>query len=128
MERRGRTVFDGINLLWAALFLVSAALQLNDPDPLRWILIYASAASACLVHRVAPRAWLPPAIVGLAALTWAGLDAPRVLPGLRFGDLFRSMKAETPSIEESRELLGLLIVAGWMAVLVLRTRRRTRAS
>jgi hypothetical protein len=33
------------------------------------------------------------------------------------------MKAETPRIEESREALGLLIVAAWMAVLPIRSWR-----
>jgi transmembrane protein TMEM220 len=31
------------------------------------------------------------------------------------GHLFASMKADTPAIELSREFLGLLIVAAWMA-------------
>jgi hypothetical protein len=39
-----------------------------------------------------------------------------------FADLFKTMKAETPTIEESRETLGLLIVALWMAILAFRHR------
>lgn len=111
----------------AILFLISALLQYNDPDPLRWAALYGGAAIACVVSRPASAPWLLPAAVGLAALIWAGAMAPHVLPNLAFRELFLTMKAETPSIEESRELLGLLIIAAWMGVRVatgLRKRRR----
>jgi hypothetical protein len=117
--------FDVARFLMGGLFLVSAALQWNDPDPLRWAVLYALAGVASLVPLRGRGGWLLPAVVGLAALVWAGLLAPEVVPVMELLDLFGSMKAETPTIESSRELLGLLLVAGWMAVLVVAARRRS---
>jgi hypothetical protein len=115
------------NIVMAVLFFVSALLQYNDPDPLPWMALYGAAGAACLLRGRGRTAWLLPALVGGAALVWALAMAPYVLPHLRFGDLFQSMKAETPAIEENRELLGILIVAAWMAVLALTSLRRKSA-
>ena len=123
---RSRGGFGTANVVVATLFLISAAVQLNDPDPVGWTAIYGSAAAACLVRRSSRHAWLLAGLVGLAALIWAATLTP-VLAEFRPGDLFRSMKAETPSIEKSRELLGLLIVFAWMVVLIV-VSRRTRAA
>jgi hypothetical protein len=119
---RLRGVGRGVNLAMAALFLASAGLQLNDPDPLRWIAVYSGAAVACIAADRAPRAWIPAAAIGLVAMAWASTTAS-VLPRMKGADLFRSMKAETPVIEESREFLGLLVVAGWMTWLTVRALR-----
>ena len=117
--------FELVNRIVALLFLVSAAIQYNDPDPWLWVAIYGSAAAACLVWERNRRTWPFAALVGLVALVWGGMLTP-VLADFRFGDLFRSMKAKTPAIELSRELLGLLIIAGWMGVLVFLSRRSAR--
>ena len=47
-----------------ALFFVSAALQLNDPDPLYWIAVYAAAGVAAVLHALAR---------ANAAVTWLAL-------------------------------------------------------
>ena len=44
--------FDWINAVVSLLFVVSAVLQLNDPDPLAWVLIYLGAALACWLPRL----------------------------------------------------------------------------
>jgi hypothetical protein len=97
-----------------AAFALSAIVQYNDPDPLGWMAIYAAAAAA----GIAWRRWPFALAVGLVAAAWAAALAPQALPGLRPGDLVKTMHAGTPSIELGRELLGLVLVAGWMAVLV----------
>jgi hypothetical protein len=111
--------FRMINLAVAMLFFASAALQLNDPDPARWVAIWAAAGVACLADRRIRPAWLVPAVVGAMALLWA-LTGVGVLAEMTFSDLFREMKAQTPVIEESREFLGLAIIAAWMTVLTFR--------
>jgi hypothetical protein len=100
-----------------AVFAASALLQYNDPDPLGWTAIYGAAALAALGWPRLRPPWLLPVAVGLAATGWAAALAPQALPGLRPADLVKTMHAGTPSIELGRELLGLLIVAVWMAVL-----------
>jgi len=117
----GRT-FAIANGVLAALFLVSALLQFNDPDSLRWFAMYVAAAAACVVAWRVRGGWWAPAAIGLVAVAWAVALSP-ILPDLRFDDLAREMKAANPRIELSRELLGLLIIATWMIVLVVVSRR-----
>src|SRR5688500_5955901 len=99
------------------LYLFSAAVQGNDPDPLRWIAVYAAAAAACglaLAHLHRAARLLAMAIAAVA-LVWSLTLMPGVLaapPSL--ADLFvPAMK--TVAVEEAREALGLWIVAAGMA-------------
>ncbi len=126
MAERHPAGFDLANLALAALFLVAAALQYNDPDPELWMPLYLGAMAGCLLVWRAPAHWLLPAAVAAVALGWAATMAPTVLPRFVLADLVRSMKAENPAIEESRELGGLLIVAAWMLVLTARAVRARR--
>lgn len=112
--------------LMGILFVFAAAVQYNDPDPIRWMAIYGLAALACglaLAGRL-PR-WAP-VVVGLAALVWAATLAPRVVGRVSLGDLFESYAMKSEPVEEAREMGGLLIVAGWMAVLAVVGSRRAR--
>lgn len=117
---------DKPNLVMGVLFLVSAALQWNDPDPWGWALIYGTAGivsiAAARPRRTSGTTWVRPlaGCVALIALVWAAMLAPQALPGLTFRHLFGSMQAETPAVELSREWLGLLWVAVWMIVVLLR--------
>jgi len=103
---------DGLFLL---LFAFSVVLQVNDPDPLRWIAIYSAAALACLVS--SQLHWFFPAAVGLVALAWATTLAPAVIGNVPFLSMFEEFEMKNIAIEESREMYGLLLVAFWMAVL-----------
>ena len=127
MARKSGRAFGAVNGGFGILFLISAAIQFNDPDPVRWTLIWAAAAAACLVRGRVGWDWLLAGAVCAAALLWAAILAPSALPGLELGDLAKAMQAETPQIELGRELLGLLIVAVWMAVLVFVGSRRAGA-
>ena len=111
-----------INWVVAGLFLVSALLQLNDPDPWGWIAVYLAAAVACLLADRGPRGWWLAAAVALVSLIWAAALSP-ILPEVQLSDLARSMKAESPQIELGRELLGLVMICAWMVLLVVISRR-----
>jgi len=111
------------HILAGVLFALAAVLQLNDPDPVRWLTLYALAAMACWLGPERPTRWLLAAAVGLAALTWALLLAPRVLPTLEWSNLLRAKDPRFPVIEETRELSGLVLVAVWMVVRVRALRR-----
>jgi hypothetical protein len=103
------------------LFLIAVAVQYNDPDPLRWMAIYGAATAACALdwRGRLPR-WLAPT-VGLVALAWTLTLIPKVVGRVELGGLFREVAMASLAIEEAREALGLLIVAGWMLVLVVRS-------
>lgn len=110
------------NVVFALVFVFSAVVQWNDPDPYVWVVVYGAAAAACVqAIRRRNRVWLP-AAVGLVALAWAASFAPGVLGEVEFLEMFGAFEMESVAIEESREMYGLLIVAGWMAVLVVRSR------
>ena len=119
MNSRG---FQALALVMTVLCLVSTLLQYNDPDVLPWTALYGAATliSAWAAFRPATLRWFPPVLVGLVAAVWAIVIGTHIQGGLAFADLFKTMKAELPAIEESRETLGLIIVAVWMAVLAIR--------
>ncbi|MGB2716432.1 MAG: transmembrane 220 family protein [Vicinamibacterales bacterium] len=116
----------------AILFGVAALLQLNDPDPLRWISIYASASAlaayAALTSRVPI---LATCTLGAVALVW-GLSVSfqfdrRILPG----ELFYTWKMYDQRAELAREAGGLFITVAWSvasAIRALMLNRRKRSA
>jgi hypothetical protein len=117
-------MFRVVNLVMAILFAISAALQYNDPDPIQWFLIYAAA--AVVSGMVALRRRFPsvlPIVVGLVAVVWSVWIMTHMHGGFAWHQLAEEMHASTPTIEESRESLGLLIVAVWMFVVALGRKR-----
>lgn len=121
--RQGRP-FVAVNTVMLLAFVGSAVVQWNDPDPVRWMLLYSSAAVACALHLFGVLPWRLAAAVGVVALVWSAIWAPGVITNAPIGQLFTTYQMMSPEIEEARELLGLLIVAGWMAVLVAVRRRQ----
>jgi hypothetical protein len=104
----------------ALLFAFAAYLQFNDPDPIRWTLIYAApmVVAAWAAWRPAGYPWPLPAAIAAVALIWAATIAPRALGKIKLSQMFASWEMKDASVEENREMFGLLIVAAWMIVLV----------
>ena len=111
---RAWKVADALFLL---MFAFSVVVQVNDPDPLAWMAIYGAAAIACLLSLMGRLPWWFAVITGLVALAWAATIAPRVIGQVPFLDMFAEFEMRDIAVEESREMYGLLIVGGWMAVL-----------
>ena len=107
----------------ALLFLFGAVVQYNDPDPLRWMLIYLAAAVACVLAIAKRLRWWFAAIVGTVALVWAATLAPAAFPNVRFLEMFAAWEMANERVEEGREMYGLLLIAIYMAVLVVASRR-----
>jgi len=109
----------------AALLAVSVALQYNDPDPIRWMLIYGAGAavSIALPHKRA--AWVVGFVVGLAALAWAIYLLTVVWGRMELSDLTSKMSEKGGAVEQGREAGGLGIEAVWL--LFASGFRRTRA-
>ena len=101
-----------VNSVFGVMFVISMAVQYNDTDPWLWMMIYGAAATACFVSGRFPWSRALSALVAIASLGWA-TTMLGVLSDLQFADLFRSMKAQTPIIEEGREFLGLMLVGAW---------------
>ncbi len=123
MARRIWLAADALLLL---MFVLSAAVQFNDPDPLRWAAMYGAAAVVCLLSLVGRVAKWQPLGVGAIALIWAVTIAPRVIGRVDPKSMFSAWEMKNISIEESREMYGLLLVALWMAVVAVRAERSTK--
>ena len=116
------------NVVMFFVFLSFVAVQYNDPDPYLWMPMYGAAALSCWLRWKARPYKLLAAITALVALVWAGFWAPDVLGKVDFVDMFSSWHMITIHVEEEREMYGLLIVAVWMAVLLLSARKRSAES
>src|SRR2546426_517189 len=104
----------------------SHAIYAHPADPIRWMSIYGMAALGCGLAYREKLHWSIPAATGVVALIWAATIAPRVLGKASLGEMFQSWEMHSELIEEEREMCGLLIVAFWMAVLLLVTSVRSR--
>ncbi len=98
----------------AVLFLIMAAIQLNDPDPAYWVAVYALVAvvpAARVFRRRLPKTSLLAAGMVLAGLL---ISLPGFIDYLSSGDyssIGGKMMAVKPYVESAREFLGLLIAA-----------------
>jgi hypothetical protein len=115
-----------LHLLFAALFGLGAAVQYNDPDPLRWMAIYLAAAVICGLAAAGRIRWPAPAVVALVALAWAATLAPGVIGAVQPEELVSAWEMKDARVEEGREMYGLLIIAAWMSVIAVTGLRRAR--
>ena len=113
MKGRLWTLANGIMLL---LFVLSTVVQVNDPDPIRWMCIYGAAATVCglEMRRRAP-AWAPVAIAFIA-LVWAGSIVSRA-HDVPISSMFAQWEMHDLRVEEAREMYGLTIVGVWMMLI-----------
>ena len=102
-----------LSTLMILLALVSAYLQLNDPDPERWFAIYFACAVVALLAALGrPLRWLSMS-VGAIAFLWALAIVPELLGSWSPEQLTATMSSEHPEVEFGRECAGLLIVASY---------------
>ena len=105
-----------LNIVFVLIFILSAALQYNDPDPYLWIPIYLYGAFLCyLAYRNKYNSTLY--IIGLlfyiGYAVYLFFDKQGVLSWANEHDaesITQTMKATKPWIEETREFGGLLIL------------------
>ena len=104
------------NLIFCLLFVFSAALQYNDPDPYIWIPIYMYGAVLCWLafrNKYYPKAYLIGIIIYLVYAIGLFFWKNGVLDWVtkhNAEDIAATMKAEKPWIEETREFFGLMIL------------------
>ncbi|HTF20739.1 MAG TPA: transmembrane 220 family protein [Chryseolinea sp.] len=117
-----------VNFLLAVLFLVFAFLQINDPDPLIWILIYGAMAVVCIMAIFAfyPLRFMIVLLVAYMAYSFVYIDGvsewlKRENKAALFDDL---AKMEHWYIEEAREFLGLMICIVVLVIYILLARKR----
>lgn len=98
-------VLKFIALVFALLFIVSAVLQYNDPDPLLWYIIYGFAALLAVLFMLDRLPfWM--AVLGFVLFFAGGVISwPETFEGVTIGG------GDIKNIEEGREALGLFITA-----------------
>lgn len=120
-----------VNIALTLWFLLNAAVQLNDPDPLPWIAIYGTVAVIAGLAAFT-RFYLPLIAITLAVCLGGSLyllpSVPELVLHHEPGELITGMSPDRPYVEEARESLGLLIAsAALIYFLVLAIRQRQPA-
>ena len=104
------------NILFAVLFLISAGLQYNDPDPYIWIPIYLYGVIICwraFRDKYYPSACIFGIVVFTAYAVYLFFTENGVLDWVQkhnAENIAGTMKASTPWIEDTREFFGLIIL------------------
>lgn len=105
-----------LNIFFIVVFILSAALQYNDPDPYLWVPIYLYGALLCYL---AIKRKYNPVLYIIGLIGYGGyaiallFDKTGVINWAQDHDaenIVQSMKATKPWIEETREFFGLLIL------------------
>ena len=119
-----------IFLVLAVMFMAFAFVQLNDPDPVVWILIYGACAVVCVM---AAFDYYIYRLLLVMAVVYVGVAVSRfdsVIIWLRSPDkgmIFSDIaKMQNVYIEETREFLGLVICLAVVGVCWARARERRR--
>jgi hypothetical protein len=102
-----------LNLILAVMFMLFAFVQVNDPDPILWIILYGILAVICILaaFRIYSKIFNAILMVGLAAYSASLFDGlkewmEQADKSVLFDDV---AKMDHLYIEESREFLGLMI-------------------
>lgn len=103
-----------VNAVLAVLFLLSMAVQFNDPDPVFWVATYGSVA-VIAGFAVFAKFYVPLIVITFVICLGGSLYLmPSVIELFLHhhpSDLINRMSADKPYIEGARESLGLLISA-----------------
>jgi hypothetical protein len=115
-----------LNGFFAVMFVIFAAVQINDPDPGLWILVYGTMAVGCVAaifdkYSIGIMVPLAGGYLILSALHIDGMFQWLGSPNRNM--LFDNIaKMQYPYIEEAREFLGLLICLSVLLYLFYRQR------
>lgn len=111
-----------LNIFFIILFVFSALVQYNDPDPYIWVTLYLYGAALCFMSI---RQNYKPALFigGIIVYTLYGLyllfDKNGVISWVKDHEaenIVQSMKATKPWIEETREFFGLLLLVSALVI------------
>ena len=120
--RRVKRLMKAANVFFIILFLLSALLQYNDPDPLIWIAIYLYGATLCLLAlkgRYNIILYVAGLLIYVSYAAYLFFSDTGVLNWIKEHDaenIAQSMKATKPWIEETREFFGLIILIAALVI------------
>lgn len=120
------------NLIFCVLFILSAGLQYNDPDPYIWMPIYLYGAALCWLafrQKFYPKLYLAGVIVYTIYAAYLFFSKDGMLDWIRehqAENIAQEMKATKPWIEATREVFGLVILIIVLLANYFYSRSRTR--
>lgn len=112
-------MFKIIHGIATLLFFTMAAIQLNDPDPLYWVVVYLAAAllsgGLCIGSRLET---LSKVVIGmvLAGLLISGPGVIEYFAADDYASIYGNMSGDKPYVESAREFGGLLIVSIYLVL------------
>ena len=109
-------IFRFLNYVMIVLFILAAVVQYNDPNPLRWMLIYGAASLICILYTLKKLHWLAASSLLFVTGIWALLKIPD-LTTYGFQHMFDEVKMTQMGVPAAREFLGLLIIFVWITLL-----------
>ena len=96
----------------SGLFLLFAIVQWNDPDPLIWMIFYGVMSLIYILLALGKKfAFYLSVLMLTVSVVYMGFILPEIIKWIKDGmpSIVQSMKATIPSIEYTREFLGLLL-------------------
>ena len=96
----------------SGLFLLFAIVQWNDPDPLIWMIFYGVMSLIYILLALGKRfAFYLSVLMLTVSVVYMGFILPEIIKWIKDGmpSIVQSMKATIPTIEYTREFLGLLL-------------------
>ena len=101
-----------IYFIISGLFLGFAIVQWNDPDPVIWMIFYGVMSLIYILLALGKRfAFYLSVLMLITCIINMGFILPEIIKWIKDGmpSIVQSMKATIPSIEYTREFLGLLL-------------------
>jgi len=101
-----------IYFIISGLFLGFAIVQWNDPDPLIWMIFYGVMSLIYILLAIKNKfAFYLAIVMSIICLVSMAVILPEIFQWMKDGmpSIVQSMKAEIPTIEYTREFLGLLL-------------------
>jgi hypothetical protein len=96
----------------SGLFLLFAIVQWNDPDPVIWMIFYGTMSLIYVLLALGKKfAFYLSVLMLIVSVVNMGLILPEIITWIQDGmpSIVQSMKATIPTIEYTREFLGLLL-------------------
>jgi hypothetical protein len=96
----------------SGLFLLFAIVQWNDPDPLIWMIFYGVMSLIYILLALGKKfAFYLSVLMLTVSVVYMGFILPEIIKWIKDGmpSIVQSMKATIPTIEYTREFLGLLL-------------------
>ena len=122
------------NIIFCVIFLISAGLQYNDPDPYLWVPIYMYGVVYCWLAfkgKYHPKAYLIGSALLLVYAAYEFFTTDGVLDWINkhnAENISGTMKAEKPWVESAREFFGLLMLIVVMMINYVVSRRKVRTA